>query len=256
MEAIEAEIKDWKEKTDDKNLKGLWQMIDWKGKLTYQRSPNHPHVDEFKLYFEELYKHGDANNIVNLSLHVYIPILDDPIIPNKVLYVTKNMKKGGYDFSLAIVKILATSFMQLLVTIFNYLFYVKYPHSYTYSLLFAIEKKGNLSRTCNYRGIQMMQAIACIYDRIIGIRLLQWLPVSDEQTAYQRGKSTVFHKLTIRIIVELAMKLKTTIYLVFFDIQKAFDHVSRFKMLNALKGHCRQLLPRFLLAYMKDIKIS
>ena len=50
------------------------------------------------------------------------------------------MKKGGYDFSVAIVKILATYFMQLLVMIFNHLFYVKYPHSYTYSLLFAIEK--------------------------------------------------------------------------------------------------------------------
>ena len=48
----------------------------------------------------------------------------------------------------------------------------------------------------------MMQAIACIYDRIIGARLLQWLTVSDEQTTYQRGKSTAFHILSIRIIID------------------------------------------------------
>ena len=64
---------------------------------------------------------------------------------------------------------------------------LQHPHLYTYSLLFAIEKKGNLSKPCNYRGIQMMQAIACIYDRIIGVHLLQWLPVRDEQTTYQQG---------------------------------------------------------------------
>ena len=46
---------------------------------------NHPHVNEFKIYFKELYKHGDINDIVNLSSHVYIPILDDPINPNEVL---------------------------------------------------------------------------------------------------------------------------------------------------------------------------
>ena len=72
---------------------------------------------------------------------------------------------------------------------------------------------------------------------IIGVRLSQWLPVSDEQTAYQRGKSTAFHILTIRIIIELAKKLNTTIYLGFFDIQKAFDHVLRFKMLQKLVKH-------------------
>ena len=80
----------------------------------------------------------------------------------------------------------------------------------------------------------MMQAIASIYDRVIGVRLLQWLPVSDEQTAYQRGKSTAFHVLTIRIIIELAKKLKMVVYFGFFDIQKAFDHVSRFKLLEKL----------------------
>ena len=36
MEVIETDINDWKNKTDDRNLKGRWQKIEWKGKLTYQ----------------------------------------------------------------------------------------------------------------------------------------------------------------------------------------------------------------------------
>ena len=234
MATIQAEIKDWKNKIDDKSSKRLWQKIDWKGKLTYQSPSNHPEIEEFKIYFQDLYKQGDMDKVANLTSQVYIPILDDPITPAEVLNVIKGMKKGGYDFPLIIVKTLTTLFMQLLVTIFNHLFYIKYPHLYTYSLLFAIEKKGDLSKTFNYRGIQMMQAVACVYDRILGMRLLQWLPVSDEQTAYQKGKSTALHILTIRVISQLAKKLNITVYLGFFDIQKAFDHVSRFKMLQKL----------------------
>ena len=67
MEVIETDINDWKNKTDDRNSKGRWQKIEWKGKLTYQSRSNHPHVDEFKLYFDELYKHGDVNDIVIIT---------------------------------------------------------------------------------------------------------------------------------------------------------------------------------------------
>ena len=76
---------------------------------------NHPHADEFKLYFEELYSRAGTGCIVNLSSNVYIPVLDDPVTPTEVLYVTNRMKKGGYDFPVQIVKILTESFLHLLV---------------------------------------------------------------------------------------------------------------------------------------------
>ena len=64
-------------------------------------------------------------------------------------------------------------------------------------------EKGNLSDPSNFRGIQMMSAVACIYDRIAA-RLQLWITVSDEQTAYQKGKSVLNHIFTLRLLIGLA----------------------------------------------------
>ena len=56
-----------------------------------------------------------------------------------------------------------------------------------------------------------MKALACLYDRIIVNRLKLWLPFNIDQTAFQKGKSTLLHIFTLRIAIELTKMKKQTI---------------------------------------------
>ena len=144
------------------------------------------------------------------------------------------MEKPGFDFDLSILYILITYFSVLLVSIMNAIFLVKYPMTLAYSLLSLIPKKGNLMLPKNYRGVQMMKTLACLYDRIITNRLKPWLKFDIDQTAFQKGKSTLIHIFTLRILIDVARKLKITLYIASVDIEKAFDHVPRSLLLKKL----------------------
>ena len=112
---------------------------------------------------------------MSLQSNVTIPILDTPITENEIQNSIKDMKKGGYDYPLPIMHLLKEILTPLLAILMNLLFYITYPIQCAKSLLFTIPKKGNLSKQTNFRGIQMMSAIACLYDRILTTRLLPWI---------------------------------------------------------------------------------
>ena len=102
------------------------------------------------------------------------------------------------------------------------------------SLLSSIPKFGNLALPTNYRGIQMQSLLANLYDRILSNRLIQWVKINDEQTAFQKGKSTIDQIFILRIIIALATHMQYPLYIGFFDLSKAFDRVSRYLLLKAL----------------------
>lgn len=94
----------------------------------------------------------------------------------------------------------------------------------------------------NYRGIQMLAALSALYDRILTIRLRGWCLINYLQSAFQSGKSTIHQIFTLRILIELAKQTNTTLYIGFFDLEKAFDKVSRLLLLKRLRergiGNC------------------
>ena len=62
------------------------------------------------------------------------------------------------------------------------------------------------------------------------------------QSAFQQGKSTIHQIFTLRILIEIAKRTNTTLYIGFFDLEKAFDKVSRLLLLKRLRergiGNC------------------
>ena len=144
------------------------------------------------------------------------------------------MKKGGYDYNLNILKILVRMMSPLLLLFFNIMFYITYPISLAKSLLKAIRKKGNLMLSKNYRGIQMLTALGALYHRIIANRLRCWSGINYEQSAFQKGKSTIHQLFTIRLLIEIIKRTNSTLYIGFFDLEKAFDKVSRYLLLKKL----------------------
>ena len=119
------------------------------------------------------------------------------------------MKKGGYDYPLPMIHVLFKLFSPILLILMNITFYVQYPIQCLTSVLFAKISAKSL----NYIEIQMMSAIASLFDRLIAARLDLWLPISDEQSAYQKGKSTMNHIFTLRLIIEIAKKCDKPVYI-------------------------------------------
>ena len=78
----------------------------------------------------------------------------------------------------------------------------------------------------------MLKALSALYDRIMTIRLRKWSGVSYVQSAFQKLKSTIHPLFTIRLLIEIAKATGVTLYIGFFDLEKAFDKVSRYLLLK------------------------
>ena len=85
-----------------------------------------------------------------------------------------------------------------------------------------------------YGGMQMMRAIACPFDRIIAKRIYLWMSIESEQSAFQKGKSTIIQIFILRLLIEICKKKKSPWYMAFIDLEKAFYTVSRYLLLARL----------------------
>lgn len=234
---IELQHSEWHNKIKSKSDKELWNSIDWNGKMEHQRPPDPPPLNELCAHFENLYTSPDdesPNDIDQLASNVYIPELDDAITLEEIQVAGNHMKKGGFDFPNNVVKPMMDTFGDILVFLMNLLFSVAHPAYLGLSLLCALPKKGNLRLPKNYRGIQMTPLLGGWYDRILALRISRWIGINYEQTAFQKGKSTAHQIFTLRLIMALCKKYKRTLFIAFFDIEKAFDRVSRYLLLKKL----------------------
>ena len=236
-EILKKESDIWSKAITDSDSKTLWSLIDWKGNYSRKRPTQHPSIEEFHGFFEELYSCPDEDetvNISNLHTNVTIPLLDDPISEAETEEALDSMKKGGFDYNLPILLILFSCFKQTLLLLLNVIFFGTYPIHLALSLLSILPKKGNLLLPKNFRGIQMLRAIGSLYDRIIGRRIYKWMHVEPEQSAFQKNKSTNIQLFIVRLLNEIAKKLNITIYVASVDLEKAFDKVRRYRLLCTL----------------------
>ena len=80
----------------------------------------------------------------------------------------------------------------------------------------------------------MLRAVAVLYDRIVTNRLELWVCVNAVQSGFQKLKSTLHQIFTNRLLIEIAKMTNTTLYIGMFDLDKAFDKVFRYKLLQEL----------------------
>ena len=109
-------------------------------------SKNHPDITDLADYFETLYEplpHEDMKELNNLSPDVYIPINDDPINDRELSLAASPMKKGGWDYSLSVFKLLMCNILGCILLLINTMFYFNYPIKLAISILHAIPKTGN-----------------------------------------------------------------------------------------------------------------
>ena len=157
-----------------------------------------PLIEDLSAHFEDLYSLNNKDELIdmsNLESNVYIPLLDDPITDYDINATRKSMKKAGYEFALSTLDIL----LNFYINVTQYYVLRIIPSGMAIYLLTAIPKKGNLKFCGNYSGIHMLPTVGVHFDRIIDNKLSNWIEGHDEQTAFQKGKSTILQLFTIRL---------------------------------------------------------
>ena len=100
--------------------------------------------------------------------------------------------------------------------LFNLIFCVTYPFNFGILLL------------------SVQNLLSLLYDRVIANRLIAWARIHPEQSAFQKGKSTLHQIYIIRIIIGLTKQAKLPLFIRFFDLEKAFVKVPRPLLLKSL----------------------
>ena len=233
-ELFDKEQKKWNELLASKDSKCLWNKIDWKG--GFKNDTELPIFEDLVTHFEDLYKTPECEleKIEQLESDIYVHDLDKPISKDELEKAMKDMKNGGYDHKMDSFQRIVNVISPLLVIIMNIMFYISYPAKLAISILIAIPKKLNSLLPTNYCGIQILPAFGVLYDRILDNRLKPWIKISSVQSAFQKCKSTLHQIFTICLLIEIFKMKEVPLYIGTFDLTKAFDRVSRYKLLLKL----------------------
>ena len=124
-EVMKTDSDRWSEALKSSDGKAFWKLVDWKGNLKNKKAVVSPTIQEFELFFHDLYK--CANNdelleILQIESDVTVPVLDDPITDEEIKCAWRNMKKSGYDYNMEVLNILVTFFSLILVNMMNMFF--------------------------------------------------------------------------------------------------------------------------------------
>ena len=234
-ELIKKSSDDYKSVLKSHDDKKLWNIIDWPGNVSNSTPKEHPSTAEMSEFFTELYEPLENDgDIKTLESNTYIPLTDDPITMEEIITTSKQMKKGGFDYPREALQVVLSSLSAVVLLLLNLILYNSWPSKLSVSLMPLIPKMGNLRLTTNYRGIQMQPLFANLFDRILSNRLLSWVKINDEQTAFQKRKGTLDQIFILRLIIELIKYKNMTLYIGLFDLSKAFDKVSRYLLLKTL----------------------
>ena len=160
--------------TDDRRM---WQVIDWQGKYKDIDYINDytigPTDEEFREFYEDVYNpHGvECLEHNEFRTNVTIPILDDDItideVSKQVVHRLKHDRACGPDgISPGIIKILPARWTYFILMLFNSVFSSGcYPVSWQTARMVTIFKKGDRTLPKNYRGINIINCLAKLYDR-------------------------------------------------------------------------------------------
>ena len=81
-----------------------------------------------------------------------------------------------------------------------------------------------------------MNTLAKIYDSILCKRLELWFSPFREQAGAQKGRSCEEQIATLRLAIDIAKHKKQKLFIVYVDFSKAYDLISRTKLIEILKG--------------------
>ena len=113
------------------------------------------------------------------------------------------------------------------------------PDQWKLSNIVPVPKKGDLTKTDNYRGISLTSIVSKTLNKMLLNRMKPSLEevLRDNQNGFRPGRSTTSHILALRRIMEGAKAKNLKATMVFIDFKKAFDSVHRGLLMKILRAY-------------------
>lgn len=228
----------------------IWRAINWNGQIN-STNDTEPSEHQFAEYFGNLLNDNEApeididtSNLFDLPPH---PVHDAPFTEpelKKVIYKVKD--SVGPDGTPAMIfKYIPTLWFTFLLYIINLIFLsMRFPYSLRINRLVTIFKKGTRNLCSNYRDINISNSLVKIFDGLILNRLINWKSPNREQAGAQHSRGCLENIVALRLIFDMSVKKKQTLYVLFVDYSTAYAKIPRYRLLHYLKDIC---CPRLLL---------
>jgi len=100
------------------------------------------------------------------------------------------------------------------------------PEEWRSSTVIPLYKnKCDIQDCNNYRGIKLLSHTMKLWERVIERRLWKDVSISENQFGFMSGKSTMEAIYLLRKLMGLYRDRKVDLYMVFIDLEKAYDRV-------------------------------
>ena len=230
------EYAEWNNVLAERNPKRLWEKIDYNGKKKKNTISPENTCDEFAEFLEARcslpYEHSSYDGIKS---DIFDAEMDGMITAEETLYAAKGLNKKSMSrcgIPVGALLSVLNPILGLLVTMLNAVFTGTYPKTWA-PFIVCLPKKGKLNIPF-VRGINLKQLLAKLYDAILKNRLVKWLKIPIEQTAYQKFKGCYLHVFFVRCLVAICKKRKKPIFIGVTDFEAAFDLISRRNLFKKL----------------------
>ena len=171
-----------------------------------------------------------------------LDVNEEPPSPEEIIAAVRKLRNGrmpGVDgitseMLKTSVRDCMTVWVELLTQIWSD---QKVPSDWTKGTIIKLFKKGDALVCGNWRGINIMSIPSKLLSIIILQRLQQKLDqhLRDEQHGFRPGRSCADLIFTLRMLVDDSKEWNKKLYLLFIDLEKAFDSVDREILWKILK---------------------
>ena len=233
---------------ESKNPKAFWDSVN----NLMERHKHDPSSDicdnDWIKHFQELLNQDYGNiNEINLTDQDQLEnsILNETISKKEIhdaLNMLKNGKACGIDeISNEMLKLSSYYMIDHYVWLFNFILKSSiFPTTWRINIIKPIYKGGGTSDTSNYRGIALSSCFSKLLSRILFNRLDNYLEsnnvLNQEQIGFRKKCRTSDHILTLKTLIDKAVKGSKHLYTSFVDLSKAFDTINRSSLIHKMKS--------------------
>ena len=166
----------------------------------------------------------------------------DPDTVYKTLMSLNLSKATGPDLiSNQILNRIAPGISASLSRLFNYSLSVgSFPNQWKVANVIPIYKKGDKSKVESYRPVSLLCGISKVFERIVANSIKDHLEsnnlISEKQSGFKKGDSTVNQLIYFYEIVSSAFENGEEVRAIYLDISKAFDKIWHRGLLHKLRA--------------------